>query len=114
MEYYFSFGFAKDHKWLDGTHKEEKYENGKQAFARYIEIQRNGKKAEEELTKNGMLPDGNHFLCTVDIYHNGEYNLAASFAFFNDAFDVLNGEVQQLQSNQLNKQNEEDTILQRE
>lgn len=92
MEYYFSFGFAKDHKWLDGTHKEEKYENGKQAFARYIEIQRNGKKAEEELTKSGMLPDGNHFLCTVDIYHNGEYNLAASFAFFNDAFDVLNEE----------------------
>ena len=75
MKYYFDYGFAKDNKWLDGQHKLEVYEDGKQAFARYIQIQMNGKK--------------NKFLCTIDVFNNGEYNLGASLAFFEDAFNVL-------------------------
>lgn len=92
MTYYFNYGFVKDRQWLDGAHKKEQYEDGKQAFARYIEIQRNGKQAEKDLKEKGMLPEGNRFLCTVDIYHNGEYNFAATLSFFCDAFEVLNGE----------------------
>lgn len=105
MIYQFDFGFVKNGRWLDGAHKEETYENGKQAFARYIEIQRKGRQAEEALKKQGMLPEGNRFLCTVDIFHNGEYNLAASIAFFKDAFDILKKDKN---SNDKSKQNEED------
>ena len=97
MLYFFDYGFAKDRKWLDGQHKKEKYDDGKQAFARYLEIQRKGKKAEAELKEKGMLPEGNTFLCTVDIFHNGEYNFGATFNFFLDAFDVLNGEQPKLE-----------------
>lgn len=91
MTYYFDYGFVKDRQWLDGAHKQESYENGKQAFERYCEIQRNGKKAEEALKQRNMLPEGNRFLCTLDIRDNkGEYNLAACMQFFFDAFDALN------------------------
>ena len=89
MKYYFDYGFAKDNKWLDGQHKLEVYEDGKQAFARYIQIQMNGKKAEMDLKAKNMLPEGNKFLCTIDVFNNGEYNLGASLAFFEDAFNVL-------------------------
>jgi len=89
MIYFFDYGFAKDGKWLDGQHRREKYEDGKQAFARYIQIQMNGKKAEMDLKAKNMLPEGNKFLCTIDVFNNGEYNLSASLAFFEDAFNVL-------------------------
>lgn len=105
MTYFFDYGFAKDRKWLDGTHKKEQYDDDRQAFVRYIEIQRNGKKAEEDLKKDGMLPEGNRFLCTVDIFHNGEYSLPASFEFVRRAFNVLNEEYKQ----QLNNQNNENS-----
>ena len=50
MKYYFDFGFAdKQHMWYNGEHKQERYRDGKQAFARYIQIQRNGKNAEKDL-----------------------------------------------------------------
>lgn len=102
MQYFFDYGFAKDRQWLDGVHNKEQYENGKQAFARYIEIQRNGKKAEENMKARGMLPDGNRFLCTLDIRDNkGKYNLAACMQFFFDAFNVLNEEQIQIQSPEL-------------
>lgn len=89
MKYYFDYGFAKNERWLDGQHKREVYDNGKQAFARYIEIQMNGKKAEMDLMEKKMLPEGNHFICTIDVFNDGEYNLEASLAFFEDAFNVL-------------------------
>lgn len=89
MKYYFDYGFAKDNKWLDGQHKLEVYEDGKRAFARYIEIQMNGKKAEMDLKAKNMLPEGNKFLCTIDVFNNEEYSLGASLAFFEDAFNVL-------------------------
>ena len=92
MDYYFDYGFIKDRKWLDGQHKKEQYSDGKQALARYIEIQRNGKKLEEEMKASGMLPDGNRFFCTLDIFHNGEYNLSACLAFHERAFNELNKE----------------------
>ena len=100
MRYFFDYVFAKENKWLDGTHKKEQYDDDRQAFVRYIEIQRNGKKAEADLKKDGMLPEGTRFLCTVDIFYNGEYSLPASFEFVRRAFNVLNeGYKQQLQSN---------------
>ncbi len=97
MTYCFDYGFVKDRKWLDRAHKKETYENGKQAFARYLEIQRKGKKAEEELRKKGVLPEGNHFLCTLDVIKDGEYNLVASMKFFFDAWDILHAENIQIQ-----------------
>ena len=89
MKYYFDYGFAKDGKWLDGQHKLESYDNDKQAFARYIEIQMKGRKAEMDLKAKNMLPEGNTFQCTIDVFHDGEYNLGASLAFFEAAFNVL-------------------------
>lgn len=89
MKYLFDYGFAKDYSWLDGQHKREIYEDGKEAFARYIEIQMNGKKAEIDLEEQGMLPEGNRFVCTVDVFKDGEPCLEASLAFFEDAFNVL-------------------------
>lgn len=100
MQYFFDYGFVKDQQWLDGVHKKEQYENGKQAFARYLEIQRKGKAAEEEMKKKGMLPEGNRFLCSLDIRHNGEYNLAACMKFFFDAWDILHAENIQIQSSE--------------
>ena len=95
MQYYFDYGFAKDQRWLDGQHKKESYDDGKLAFQRYLEIQRNGQKAEKDLREKNMLPEGNHFFCTVDIRHNGEWNFAACFKFFTDAFEILNSEQKQ-------------------
>ena len=89
MQYFFDYGFVKDNRWLDGVHKKEKYDDGKVAFARYIEIIYNGKKAEKDLKEAGTLPDGNRFLCTLDIYYNGEYRMDACLKFAKDALDVL-------------------------
>ena len=108
MDYRFDYGFVKDNKWLDGQHKQERYSDGKRAFARYIEIQRNGKKAEEDLKAKGMLPEGNKFICTIDIYLNGEYNGAATFEFFWDAFCVLNQEYTSTQTELETKWSEPD------
>jgi hypothetical protein len=94
MKYYFDFGFAdKQHVWYNGEHKQERYKDGKQAFARYIEIQRNGKKAEQDLKAKNLLPEDYTFECTIDIFKDDdEYCLEASLAFFYDAFQVLNAE----------------------
>ena len=92
MEYRFDFGFHRGDYWLDGEHKMERYRDGKKAFARYLDIQRNGHKAEDELRAKNMLPDETSFLCTVDILQDGEINMAAVLAFVFDAFEILNEE----------------------
>lgn len=98
MTYFFDYGFAKDRQWLDGVHQKEQYEDGQQAFERFCEIHRNGKKAEADMKAKNMLPEGNRFLCTLDIRDNkGKYNLAAWMEFAFDAFNVLKNEQLQIE-----------------
>lgn len=102
MTYFFDYGIAKENQWFDGIHQKEQYDDGSIAFARYLEIQRKGKRTENELRDKGMLPEGNRFLCTLDIRDNkGNYNYAACMQFFFDAFAVLNEEQIQIQSSEL-------------
>ncbi len=102
MTYYFDYGLQKDGNWLEGIHKEESYTDGKRAFARFIEIQRNGKRIEKDLADKNLLPKGNKFLCVLDIEHNGESNLSAAIAFAKDAFDILKNEQSIIISNNEN------------
>lgn len=92
MEYYFDYGFMKEGKWLDGIHRQEHYSDGKRAFERYCEIQRKGRKNEQKLKEQKLIPEGNDFTCTLDILHEGKPNLNAAFSFFIDAFNKLSAE----------------------
>ena len=90
MKYFFDYGFLKDQKWLDGIHQKEEYDDTETAMARYLEIVMNGQKAEKDLKEKGMLPEGNRFMCTVDVYHDNEWRIDIPLAFVKHAFDILN------------------------
>ena len=91
MEYHIHYGYVSNEteEFVPVMHKEEILTDGKQAMARYCEIQMLAEEGKDDVSQSFFPPENSRFNCSVEIFKDGEFYERATLEFFCDAFNIL-------------------------